>query len=122
MLLKAKKIARPLIALALAVLFIPAHALAYSQISIGEFGDRGLDVFLEASSEGVPVEMLVGIWLYEGRDIANPDPQTLETIASILATRAGSTEYLQLGAYVASAKVREEIRGRWTACATFAMC
>ncbi|MGI5899826.1 MAG: M23 family metallopeptidase [Christensenellales bacterium] len=99
-----------LAALVLLSVFAPPTAAASGKLSICEFGDRGLEAFVEAAGSSVPLDMLVGVWLYEGRDIQNPDGVLLNKIAGILALGEGKSEREQLKIYVESSSVRTDIQ------------
>jgi murein DD-endopeptidase MepM/ murein hydrolase activator NlpD len=98
-----------LTALLVLLAFAPTAA-AGSQLSICDFGDRGLEAFVDAAGNSVPLDMLVGVWLYEGRDIKNPDSALLEKIAGILAVGSGKSQWDQLGIYVENSSVRTDIQ------------
>ena len=108
---KAKRMVAAILSLAIILVFSTAAAKEPT-LSITDFGDRGLDAFFLASGNGVPVEMLVGICLYEGRDIKNPDAIVLCKIAEILRDGSGKSERNQLRHYIQSSTARTKIQNQ----------
>ena len=111
---KLKQVAALVLSLILFLSMSAATAAAgkADTLSITDFGENGLAAFWEASGGGVSIEMLVGIWLYEGRDIKNPNAAQLSEVAAILRNGAGKSERNQLRHYVQSSTARTKIQNQ----------